>query len=161
MKKGRIMDASMVLFPPMKEELLKRLCSNFNVVNERHVMGYTEEASRLLKFLVDGGYLERNLVNEAVHFHLLDLGRAMQIMHLRTGTPPDHLGSDALFGYALKHERVHPSEVTFDHGEIAEEYILAADGLLEYVVGQLLSYKSFQIPRGSFKETNSCCGGCC
>ncbi|OHA79514.1 MAG: hypothetical protein A2747_03680 [Candidatus Yonathbacteria bacterium RIFCSPHIGHO2_01_FULL_44_41] len=140
------MDASMILFPQTKAEILKRLCSNFNVVSERQIMGYTEEASRLLKFLVKGGYLERKLVEEAVHNHLLDLGCAMQIMHLRTRTFPDHLGSVALFGYALKHGKVRPAEVTFDHGEIAGEYILAADGFLKHVVEQLFSYKRFEIP---------------
>ncbi len=154
------MDANMVLLQQTKVELLKRLCSNFNVVNERHVVGYTEEASSLLKFLVENGYLEQILVEEEVHKHLLELGRAMQIIHQSTRTPPDHLGSEALFGYALKHGAVHPSEVTFDHGEIAGEYILEADGLLEFIVEQLLSYKSLQIAP-SLKGSEIYCDGCC
>lgn len=138
------MDASTVLTPQIKESLIKKLCSHFSIVDEREIIGHTEESSKLLKFLVDGGYLEQKLVEEAIHNRLLDLGCAMQILHLRTGTFPDHLGSDALFGYALKHGKIHPDDVTFDHDESATEYILKADGLLEAVFDRLLSYKGFE-----------------
>lgn len=150
------MNASVVLNPRIKENLVKILCSNFRVLSGRKVLGYTEEASRLLKFLVEGEYLERNLVNEAVHYHLLEIGYATQLMHLHTGTFPDHLGSNEVFGYALKHEKVHPDDVTFDHGETAEEYILASEGLLEAVLDQLLSYKSPE--HLSSNSDDLCCG---
>ncbi|MBI5798832.1 MAG: hypothetical protein HZB10_02785 [Candidatus Yonathbacteria bacterium] len=125
-------------------------------------MGYTEEKSRLLKFLLDGEYLEKEIIESAVHGYLLGIGRAMQEMHLRTRTFPDHLGSAAVFGYALKHGVIHPRDVTFDHGEIAGEYIVASDGLLEDILSQLISYKKFEIPRTPFSGADIFCGcGCC
>lgn len=151
------MNENYVLLQQTKADLLKRLCLGFNLI-DRLVMGYNEEKSKLLKFLVDGGYLEKNLVENTIHEYLLELGCGMQITHLRTKIFPDHLGSDALFGYAIKHERVHPSNVTFDHGETAAEYIVASDGLLDDVLSQLLAYKKFEILT---LETDSCCGSCC
>lgn len=154
------MDASDVLTPQIRENLVKRLCSNFSVMHARQVIGYTEASSKLLKFLIDGEYIESKLIESAIHNRLLDLGCAMQIMHLRTGTFPDHLGSEDVFGYALKHGKVHPADVTFDHGETAEEYILASDGLLETVFDQLLSYKRPVAPLISNSD-DVCCGACC
>ncbi|MGB2580388.1 MAG: hypothetical protein WBC83_01720 [Minisyncoccia bacterium] len=153
------MDASKVLTTQIKNDLLEKLCFGFSVLHARQVIGYTEESSKLLKFLVDGEYIESKLVQETIHDRLLELGCAMQIMHLRTGTFPDHLGSDTVFGYALKHGKVHPADVTFDHGETAEEYILESDGLLEAVFDQLLSYKNPQIPF-SLRNNDICCGSC-
>ena len=154
------MNTSMVLLPHTKLDLLERLCTGFEVVDLR-VMGYSEEKSKLLKFLFDGGYIEWKTVEDAVHEYLLELGCAMQVMHLRTRTFPDHLGSDALFGYAMKHEKVRPADVTFDHGETAGEYILASDGLLDDILGQLLTYKKLEMPQTFLQEIDSCCGGCC
>lgn len=154
------MDASDVLTPQIKDGLLEKLCFGFSVFHAKQVIGYTEASSKLLKFLLDGEYIESKLVEEAIHNRLLDLGCAMQIMHLRTRTFPDHLGSNEVFGYALKHGKVHPDDVTFDHGETAEEYILASDGLLETVFDQLLSYKR---PAAHLLSHSGdvCCGACC
>jgi len=154
------MDASEVLTPQIKNDLLEKLCFGFSVLHARQVIGYTEESSKLLKLLIDGEYIESKLVSEAIHNRLLELGCAMQIMHLRTGTFPDHLGSNEVFGYSLKHGKVHPADVTFDHGETAEEYILESDGLLEAVFDQLLSYKRPAEPLFSSKG-GVCCGTCC
>lgn len=149
------MNASVVLTPQIKEDLAKMLCSNFSFWNGRNVLGYTEDRAKLLKFLVYGEYIEPKLVTEAIHKHLLEIGCAMQLMHLHTGTFPDHLGSNEVFGYALKHGKVHPADVTFDHGETAEEYILASEGLLEAVFDQLLSYRC---PEHLSSNDDLCCG---
>lgn len=154
------MNASNVLTPQIKNDLLEKLCSGFSVMHARQVIGYTEASSKLLKFLIDGEYLEPKLVESAIHNRLLELGCEMQIIHLRTGIFPDHLGSEDVFGYALKHGKVHPADVTFDHGEAAEEYILASDGLLETVFGKLLSYKRPVAPLISNSD-DVCCGTCC
>lgn len=154
------MDASDVLTQQIRKNLIERLCSTFSVLHERQVIGYTEASSKLLKFLLDGEYIESKLVEEAIHNRLLELGCTMQIMHLRTGTFPDHLGSNEVFGYVLKHGKVHPDDVTFDHGETAEEYILASDGLLEAVFDQLLSYKR-PVAHLLSHSGDVCCGACC
>lgn len=123
------------------ETLVAGLCSCFSIgIFSRTTIGYCEKDSKLLKFLVDGGYVERSDVERYVHGHLLALAGLMHARHLRTREYPDHLGSEAVFGYGIKHGKIHPKDVTFDHGEIAGEYIVASDGLLESAVEQLLTY---------------------
>ncbi|MDO8604429.1 MAG: hypothetical protein Q7K40_03470 [bacterium] len=140
------MKASELLLPQTKQEILKKICYGFGIEEERDVFGYTEEQSKFLKFVVDSEYIEMSLVNEAVHRYILEMGNGMYIRHLQTKEFPDHLGAAAVLGYALENKMISPKQITFDHGETADEYILASEGLLEHIVGQLLSFRTPKIP---------------
>ncbi len=136
------------------------LCSHFYVGFGQRISNHTSKKARLLKFLVDEGHVKMANVEKIVHEYLLEMGEEMHLRHLRTEEFPDHLGSDAVFGYALKHEKIHPADVKFDHGEIAGEYVVASDGLLESVVEQLLTYKDPE-PHNWPSSKDTCCAGCC
>lgn len=123
--------------------LVKDLCSSFNLssFSERKILRYTEKKSKLLRFLLTEGYVKSSDIELFVHDTLIKLGEVTFTEHVQTRTAPDHCGnSHQALGYAMKHGGVPIPAVKFDHGETADEYIASAEGLLEAVVEQLLSY---------------------
>jgi hypothetical protein len=145
-----------VLSVSTQELLISELCSSFHIFNSRVVVNYSEVHAQFLRLVLDGGYSPRKMAERAVHNRLLNIGTVMYQMHLKTKEFPDHLGSHDVFGYFLKHREELIQTVDFDHGETAEEYIKSADGLLESVVEQLLSYKNPE-PVTLGKMDDCCC----
>lgn len=139
------------------EALVHGLCHCFDVSSFREAVVYKEADARLLKFLLDGGYVTTGVVGNHVHDQLLILSQEMHRRHIETRCFPDHLGSQAVFGYGLRYGKIHPKDVKFDHGEIAGEYIVASDGLLESVVEQLLTYKDPEPIVFSNSDDIHCC----
>lgn len=128
------------------EILLQEYCvCYFSITSyaDGKIGGYSQKKSKLLKFLLDDGYVTRRQVEELVHQRLLSIGRATYDEHmLPSRTPIDNcFFSHVALGYALKHNHVPVENIRFEHGEHAEDYIKKADGLLESVIKQLLTYK--------------------
>lgn len=122
--------------------LFRELCMSFRLISFAPGIVIDPKDAKLLIFLVKGEYGDRSLMNDYVHYRLLTLGEATFIEHIDTKIPPDHcLQSHRALGYAIRYNHIPFREIAFDHGETADEYVRSADGLLESVIEQLLTYK--------------------
>lgn len=135
------MSAENALTVKAQAHLVDSLCCSFDIFDPRTVTSHTEEKANLLRFLVEGKYVQRKLVENAVLHRLLELGEDMYSRHLKNHESPDHLGSRDVFGFYLQTGRVPVEVIQFDHGETAEEYVKSSEGLVDSVIEQLFNYK--------------------
>ena len=128
----------------LQEELVNELLDNEFILHQDIVTHRgSARAQRLRCFLYTNGYINKEKFREIMHKKLLQYGELMYKIHLdsrknRLPMYPDHLPSPHALGYVIKHGLVSATSIKFDHGELDEEYIAMADGLLDKVIDQLI-----------------------
>lgn len=130
----------------LQQSLLEHLLRHLNFVDDKVFQFFhRDENPRLLRYLLENGFIERDDFSAYVHEQLMKIGRGLYDYHIKSETPPDHLGSCHVLGYWLRNDGFEKlpflgrKQICFDHGETREKYEQMAEGLLGNVVGQLLA----------------------
>lgn len=94
-----------------------------------------------------------------VHEKLIAMGKETYEESLRKKKSPDHCYSPHAFGYALRHGAITTKGVRFEQGENAEQFIVMADGLLEYLTARPLA--PLPLKQSETRRKDECsCEGC-
>lgn len=125
-----------------------------------------EEDARLVKTLIEIGYLPQRELALAVHKGICNVGREMFEWHRVSPLQnhPDHALSTEALGYAMKHGALSSEEmasIRFDHGETPEKYIKSSEGLFEKVMQQIRDGTAFFDLSGLGGNPDNCHDVCC
>jgi hypothetical protein len=138
----------------VKEAVLSSLASAYILVETMLHLDRTE--AQLILFLLENNWVQEEELRQALHKGIIACG--LHSFEESKRKFPDDTRSPAALGYALLHGAIAEKQarkIRFNHGETVEEYKKDAEGLLEYVYGQIATIAT-RPPTPAFPDSGEC-----